>query len=292
MPITYKYGEEEVKALAAQAGKAQAANIQLQQRFQKDMAVMDYQFKLAAEQRARAWDLEKMEIASRNDFQQEEAKRVERQQRWSLIKQQIDETQTLTPEQKEKALYSNYMKVFGGVVPKPKSIEDQKIEDALQNRQGVPGTAAQTQTTSQASSPPQAQPRSLGLVETPQGMQVMSAGGEMKPINQSGMVQVVNPSGERVKIKASQLQEAIAEGYQFIGVAATSMSQPVGPVATSEEPPMSPDDISFFKPPVANLVELFKAKEALRQKREKAEGPYDPGKRVRSGLSSVGKINR
>jgi len=79
MAIQYKYGEEEVKALAQQAGKAQAANIQLQQRFQKDMAMMEYQLGLEKQRRAMAWDMEKMEIASRNDFEREERERVNKQ---------------------------------------------------------------------------------------------------------------------------------------------------------------------------------------------------------------------
>jgi hypothetical protein len=68
VPIQYHLGAEEVQAQAAKAGKAQAqrekANIDLEQRYRTDMAMMDYQFRLEAEQRARAWDLEKMEIPS------------------------------------------------------------------------------------------------------------------------------------------------------------------------------------------------------------------------------------
>ena len=79
MAIQYKHGMEQVQALAQQAGKAQAAKVQLDMRFKKDMAMMDYQFKLAGEQRARAWDLEKMEIASRNDFSQQENARIQKQ---------------------------------------------------------------------------------------------------------------------------------------------------------------------------------------------------------------------
>jgi len=85
MPITYKYGEGEVKALAQKAGKAQAAQQKLQMRFQKDMALMDYQFKLAAQQRAKAWELEKMEIASRNDFAVQEQERVQKKQELEQI---------------------------------------------------------------------------------------------------------------------------------------------------------------------------------------------------------------
>jgi len=225
MGIEFKHGAAEVKALAAQAGKAQAANVALNQRFTKDMAMMDYQFKLAGEQRARAWDLEKMEIASRNDFQQEETARVQKQQQWSLIKKQIEDSDILSEPQKEQALHENFMKLHGGVVPRQKSVEEQMMEAAFNGPQGGGKTGGPTQgsqDTAQSSPDPG---RSLGVVETPEGMQVMSPDGGMKPINQSGMVNVINPSGERVKIKGSQLQEAIAEGYQFIGVAASSMGQ-------------------------------------------------------------------
>lgn len=99
MAIVRRYGEGEVKALAAKAGKAQAeqqqANIKLQQRFQKDMAMMDYQFKLAAEQRSRSWELEKMEIASRNDFALEEKRRVEKQ---NLFETKIQKIKDAIPQ--------------------------------------------------------------------------------------------------------------------------------------------------------------------------------------------------
>jgi hypothetical protein len=238
MGITYTHGIEQVQALAQQAGKAQAAKVQLDMRFKKDMAMMDYQFKLAAEQRSRSWDLEKMEIASRNDFQQEEVARVKKQEEWSLVKKQIEGTDFLSDDQKKKALYENYMKFHGGVVPKQKSVEEQIMEQAFAEQQGgQPGTpqGARQQGARQQQAAPTSQQQSLGVVETPEGLQIMGPDGAMKPLNQSGMVHVINPDGEKVKIKASQLREAIGElGYQFIGVASSSIVPPTRPAVTSQ----------------------------------------------------------
>jgi len=236
----------------------------LDMRFKKDMAMMDYQFKIAGEQRARAWDLEKMEIASRNDFSQEETLRVRKQEQWSLIEKQINETDILSDDQKKQALHENYLKIHGGVVPKQKSIEEQIMEQAFNEQRGQQG-----QGTGQGTSQPTAQPATqrslgqtpLGVVETPEGMQIMGSDGALRPINQSGMVNVVNPSGERVKIKAAQLQEAIAEGYQFIGVAASSMAPTVQETNVQETSPYEKTRNKRVEkgldPDAFNLVEAF-----------------------------------
>jgi hypothetical protein len=121
MPIEFRYGEQEVKDLAAKAGKAQAAKVQLQQRFQKDMTLMDYQFRLAAEQRARAWELEKMEIASRMDFEQQERQRLQKQASFQSAMDEIDK------------------RAADGIIPK-QVVDRAKLDVALKHYD-VPGAA-------------------------------------------------------------------------------------------------------------------------------------------------------
>jgi len=101
MPIKYQYGEGEVRALATAAGKAQAAQQAVQNRLQKDMALMDYQFRLEAAKRSRLWELEKMEIASRMDFQRSEQMRQSQLQERELRLKKINEaveSGIITPE--------------------------------------------------------------------------------------------------------------------------------------------------------------------------------------------------
>jgi len=88
--VTYRFGEQEVKALAAQAGKAQAAREQVNRRFQKDMAMLGYQMELQKQQRAMAWEIEKMETASRLDFQAKESERIQKQQQFRSALNEID----------------------------------------------------------------------------------------------------------------------------------------------------------------------------------------------------------
>ena len=121
MAIQYSYGAEEVQAKAAQAGKAQAAKVQLQQQFQKDMAMMDYGFRIQAEQRARAWELEKMEIASRMDFQQGERLRLQKEENYQNALNEIDK------------------RVADGVVPV--EIAERAKMDAALKHFGAAGTA-------------------------------------------------------------------------------------------------------------------------------------------------------
>jgi hypothetical protein len=48
------------------------------------MAEMEYKFRLAGEERSRLWELEKMEIASRNDFMRSEQKRIQEQNEFDV----------------------------------------------------------------------------------------------------------------------------------------------------------------------------------------------------------------
>lgn len=118
MSITYRYGEGEVKALAAQAGKAQAAREQVNKRFQKDMAMIGYQMELEKQQRAMAWETEKMEISSRMDFQAKEQERVEKQRQFNTALGEIDKRRvsrggTLPDEVADKATMNTALQFQG-----------------------------------------------------------------------------------------------------------------------------------------------------------------------------------
>jgi hypothetical protein len=95
MTISYKYGMEEVKALGKAAGQAQA-------QFELKKMQLEQNFQLEAQARSKMWELEKMEIASRNDFLQAEQERLEKKQEFNLGIKSIDDAVSkgwLTPEQ-------------------------------------------------------------------------------------------------------------------------------------------------------------------------------------------------
>jgi len=248
MPISYKYGEAEVRALAQRAGKARAAQQQLEMNFKKEQMMMDYQFRLAAEQRARAWDLEKMEIASRNDFQREEQARMQKQQRWSLIKKQIEETDTLEPQQKEQALYDNYVKLYGGVVPErltPYQQETIRLREAeiearrdpakelirqkLAERAGEAPIGGAPGVTAPVTAPAPAAPATQQVV----GQEALKALVPLSqvphadiPQDETGKFIVVDPrNGEQWAVSAQELPSYIEQGFATRPVSGGFMSR-------------------------------------------------------------------
>jgi hypothetical protein len=94
MAIVRRFGAEQVQALAAQAGQAQAkareADVKLKQRFQKDMAMLNYNMELFKQQKAMQWETEKMELASRLDFEQSERRRRQKQETFASGIEQIE----------------------------------------------------------------------------------------------------------------------------------------------------------------------------------------------------------
>ena len=125
MPIDYKHGAEEVKALGAQAGKAQAAREGIQRRFQKDMAVMDYNMRIQAEQMSKDWELQKMVLKSQLDFaylQKREGMRKElvlqeedqALKKYLAAEKRIDGDDSLDDDTKGKLKHSVYLETVAG----------------------------------------------------------------------------------------------------------------------------------------------------------------------------------
>jgi len=307
--IRRRYGEGEVKALAAKAGKAQAqreqANLQLQQRFQKDMAMMDYQFKLAAEQRARAWELEKMEIASRNDFALEEKRRVEKQNLFETKVQKIREAEHMIgPEEVERLVLKARMEDLGisgmteyqeaqiGMQQERMALERAKLEsDPMYVAAQELKKAQQAAVTPAAAAVPGEAP--VGGV-TPQPAPVLGQAAFTKPVplkdvspadipqDERGHFIVADPaSGDRYTITPAELPTYIEKGFVtqpktgkgwwnafFPQIEAPSISKmPSGPI-----PGVGFGGTGYYNQPGT------------------PQEPYDPGERVRRGLRQVGKL--
>jgi len=63
--------------------------------------------------RAREWELEKMELASRIDFEADEKERLRRKQEFQAAIKQVDDVEWLSPEEREKYKFNAYLKFQG-----------------------------------------------------------------------------------------------------------------------------------------------------------------------------------
>lgn len=62
---------------------------------------MRAEYEIEGERRSHEWELEKAEIASRNDFMEEERKRLTKHQEYDAAMKAIDKTDSLSPKEKE-----------------------------------------------------------------------------------------------------------------------------------------------------------------------------------------------
>lgn len=90
---TIDYSTEGAGATGAAVGLGKAAERRLQQQTQQQMQLLEHQWDIEAFNRAKAWEIEKLEMKSRLDFEREEG---DRQKRLLDINNKIDQ---LTKEQ-------------------------------------------------------------------------------------------------------------------------------------------------------------------------------------------------
>ena len=106
---------------AAEAGIAAGIGEFLQRRLskkeRKEQEEREQQWELEAENRARLWEIEKMEIRSRLDFEREEKLRQRKLDEIESAVKQIDETDWIPEEKKEQYKEMLYMKKLGVTVP-------------------------------------------------------------------------------------------------------------------------------------------------------------------------------
>ena len=239
MASVYRYGEEEVKSLAAKAGKAQAAREAVNQRFQKDMAVIGYQMELQKQQRAMAWEIEKMEIASRMDFQAKEQERIQKQQQFRSALGEIDKRRvsrggTLPDEVADKATLNTAMQYQGfspladdilGLTDYQKAslaLREKEIEarrdpmKELAAQQIAAMSAGKTTPEETAATETKVTPESRVDTTTFQASKEFVKLGEVAPKDlpiKDGKILVYSPSGQRGTILPSELPKFAAEGY-------------------------------------------------------------------------------
>jgi len=257
MAIDYQSGSGAVAQKGQEAGEARIheqqraannerkmrldlENIQYQATLQK--AMMQQQMDIEQESRAKAWEIEKMETRSRLDFQKDEKVRIKKETQYESGVEEIKKRSRavggfLSPEDTEKFLFQHAMQYQGtnladkalglGLSP-----TDQAIQNALNNKNGTPGTPGTPEGQARTESAARG-----GLVETDQGYLVETPGRGLSPLAPTGMVRIVTPSGAKGTIPASQLNEALANGYQFLGVAPTNIVKPkVDPQAQGPKP--------------------------------------------------------
>jgi len=129
-------------------GQAQAAQQRIEQAVrtqerlasieaQKELAIFNHQLQLdrakyhaymdfEGERRAREWELEKMEMSSRLDFQQEEKKRLEDTEKYNTGVE-IIENSNMPDFRKEQALFDLSMKFRAGYVPSIPAEKEERL---------------------------------------------------------------------------------------------------------------------------------------------------------------------
>lgn len=301
MAIQYKHGEEEVKALAQKAGEAQAAKQELDRRFQKDMAMMDYQFRLQLEARRRAWDLEKMEIASRNDFDLAERKRVEMMDRFNVVKEAIEGDTRLTPDEKSQLVLQNQLKIFGGVAPESISPYQQEllqlrreeiearrdpIKELMKQRLAEQGAGGPTASPDQPAAPAQPvapQPQQgavLGQAALQSFVPVQSVPPVDIPQDEEGNFIVADPkSGEMFAVTPRELPEFMQKGFVTKPLSGGLWNALFSNVD-------APTTLNLSNEPLPGIG--FGGAGYVPRK-PKVDTVYDPGERVRGGLRQVGR---
>jgi hypothetical protein len=151
MPIEYAptgYGQF-IQGLAAQAGQAQAGQQeaqrkhqvsmqQMSQAFQADMATLNYQMELEAAAKNKAWELEKMEIASRLDFQREMKKEEQKKDKLDLaitgLEKAFDDGQ-ISKEQMNQGILSAQLEYSGAT--RAAGLMDQQMNEYQERSLGL-----------------------------------------------------------------------------------------------------------------------------------------------------------
>ncbi len=119
----------------AEQRKAQQEEFQMRLQTEKQMKMLDYQMELERYRRSKEWDIEKMEIASRLDFQKDEQKRVQKEQEYEMKKKAILDSVEIDDGKKKQlsaALDMEYLGASGLAQQfmKPKTLQEIAAEKA------------------------------------------------------------------------------------------------------------------------------------------------------------------
>lgn len=82
--------KQQAEARRAQEIQARKEDLEIQQQYQTNMKLLDVQLDLEKYERAKRWEIDKMEISSRVDFEREEQERTRKMNSISSAIQQID----------------------------------------------------------------------------------------------------------------------------------------------------------------------------------------------------------
>jgi len=302
--VTYYRGEGEVKSLAAKAGKVQAnaqqAAQQLELNFKKEQMMLDYQFRLEAEKRARAWDLEKMEIASRLDFEESEKRRIQQKNEFLLGVDEINKRRfsrggNLDDAQADRALLNwarehestgeaaQYLGIQEGLSPYQQQmleLRKQEIEarkDPLAEiynkilsgeslSVGEKNLAESRGVQTEAQPVPQAVTQNQPKVSD---RPVLLSSVSPKDVPQeNGKFIVINPqTGNKELVTPDEYPKLLDEGYY------------VQPIVSGMD-----KHLSWFTPPILAVGEVLAARGKLKAAKQ---GTYSPEQRVQKGLQNT-----
>jgi len=126
--------QEQLRSIAASKEMAEFQN-----QLTLDRAKYNSMMDLEAEKRAKAWDIEKMELRSRMDFAEEERKRMERNKEYDMAIKQLYENPIyakLTPDEKIQAEQILEMRKYTNQPVFPRMTEEDEITRLMKTAMG------------------------------------------------------------------------------------------------------------------------------------------------------------
>jgi hypothetical protein len=230
MPINYQHGVEPTLQLAQNVGLERQRLIEQERRDRIESQKLDQQFQLEKENRARAWEIEKMEMSSRHDFDMQEqerqvlfqrdlSQRMKEQDELDYKVKAIRESNILSAEDKELAMIQvlSGVPTYNKATPQETNKTESPIAQALRRISEGTTTSTPSGSKSSVSTPVTRTPLVAGtggsLFETASGVkQAIAAGKRIKTTEEK-----VN---KNIKVIEQRAPEELVKAAEEINMAA------------------------------------------------------------------------
>ena len=175
-----------------------------EQEFDKFKIDLGYQ----AQKQAQVWELEKMEVRSRMDFEQSERERLAIQEEYKAGIKAINNS-NMTDTQKEAATFDLYMRKSADANIRYPAEEKQKELSPFEMLMGGGGELGLSSGNTPAMQPAE---------ETKQPVVPSDTGALANYVTNDGQIKVKSPNGEVGRIPPGELQEHLAKGFTLVPV--------------------------------------------------------------------------
>ncbi len=179
---------------------------QMENQFQTAKMQLGYQMELEREARAQSWEIDKMELRSKLDFEEEEKKLRMKKQEFELKKKAIQESDMITDAQKNQLLTALELEEVGAETTAASFLRPKTIEQIAAERMGIGAKKKEVAPTTVNTGPGQTQKPFVDVIETPQGVQYIDpVTNEFKGLEPDKMYSFVKPDGKSYVARGSQL---------------------------------------------------------------------------------------